>query len=91
MKAKDIFDLLTVSDNPKVIEKSLDSAVHLLEETLIPEEVVVLLNILHKRRDTIETSRVISEVERFMIDNIEELSDHEAAKVFEKLNLNFKQ
>ena len=54
-KPKDVFDLLTVSENLKIIENCLEAAINLLKEVFIPEEIVVLLNILHKKKELINS------------------------------------
>lgn len=48
-----------------------------------------MINILSKRKDLIDPTLIIEGVEKFIEAHIEDMSLHEAAKVYEKLNLDF--
>jgi hypothetical protein len=77
-KAKDIFDILTVTENKRVI----DHLVPIIKQTLInfiPEEIIILNKLIEKRglKDELTSS-----IENYLEANIDDLEYLECARVY---------
>jgi hypothetical protein len=80
-KPKDIFNILQVSPEQAVINHIIDWAISSMN-AFLPEEVVILVNMIGKVKAKTRREHLIKTVEQYLTENLTEMEYHEIGKVY---------